>query len=234
MNQNLTGAWRLYVRTTVFLLAVLFSVGAAGHAIPSALPLMLLLTPGFSLLTGALVAVPSLASGGRAFALWMAAAYVFTFLAEATGVATGAIFGEYAYGPTLGWAWRGVPVIIAFNWVMVVNGAICMAGRIVPAAAGLWRPLAISLVTGLIAAAFDFGMEPAAIRLEYWTWAGGAVPPQNYVAWFGIAALAASVHPRQLRISCDLGTTGRLAGIYVLMQAVFFIVLRLLWRFEAA
>lgn len=234
MNRNLTGAWRLYVRTILFVLAILFSVGAAGHAGSATLPLMLRLTPGFSLLTGALVVAPSLAAGGWRFALWVAGAYAFTLLAEVAGVATGAVFGEYVYGSTLGWAWRGVPLIIAFNWVMVVNGAICLAGWIVPARAGSWRTPALILLTGALAAAFDFLMEPVAIRLDYWTWAGGAIPLQNYAAWFVIAGLAAAVHPRRLRAAGDLGTTGRLAGMYVAMQAVFFAVLRLLWHFGAA
>lgn len=235
MNEPLPGAWRVYVRAVVFVLAVLFTVGAVGHAVPESLPWMLVLTPGFSLLTGLLVAAPSVAAGGWRFGIWVAAAYAFTFLAEAAGVATGAIFGEYAYGPTLGWAWRGVPLIIAFNWVMVVNGAVCLAGRALPPGLGGWRKPAIVLLTGLLAALFDFLMEPVAIRLDYWHWAGdGSIPFQNYVAWFVIAAAAAAVHPRQLRRSCDLGTTGRLAGIYVAMQAVFFLALRMVWRWQGS
>ena len=234
MNRNLSGAWRFYVRTIVFVLAVLFAVGAAGHALPAALPMMLLLTPGFSLLTGALVVAPSLAAGGRRFALWVAGAYAFTFLAEAAGVATGAIFGDYAYGPTLGWAWRGVPLIIAFNWVMVVNGAVCIAGRIVSPAAGFWRTPVLVLLAGAIATAFDFLMEPVAIRLDYWSWADGTIPLQNYAAWFVLAVFLAALHPRRVQRSCDLGTTGRLAGIYVVMQAAFFAILRLMWHFGMA
>lgn len=220
----------MYVRAVVFVLAVLFGVGAAGHALPAALPLMLALTPGFSLLTGALVVAPSLAAGGWRFAAWVAGAYALTFLVEAAGVATGAIFGDYAYGPTLGWKCAGVPLIIAFNWVMVVNGAVCIAGRIVPPRAGVGRKVAIPLLAGLIAAAFDFLMEPVAIRLDYWTWAGGTIPFRNYAAWFVLAAVLAAFHPRQLRIACDLGTHGRLAGIYVGMQAIFFGALRILWH----
>jgi len=34
-------------------------------------------------------------------------------------------------------------------------------------------------------------------------------------------------HPRALRTACDLGTTGRLAGIYVLVQAAFCAIMRL-------
>lgn len=234
MNPDLTGAWRVYARTAVVVLAGLFSVGAAGHVVPSVLPLMLLLTPWFLLLNSALVAAPALADGGGRLARWMLAAYGFTFLVEAAGVASGAIFGAYAYGPTLGWAWHGVPLIIAFNWVMVVHGAVCLAGRVVPVQAGRMRTPAIVALTGVLATAFDFLLEPVAIRLDYWTWAGGAIPLQNYAAWFVIAALMAAVHPRRVQPSCALGTAGRLAGAYVALQALFFLALRLMWHFGAA
>ncbi len=222
----------MYARATAFVLAVLFAVGAAGHVVAQTLPWMLALTPGFLLLTGVLAAAPSLAADGRRFARWTAGAYALTFAAEAVGVATGAVFGEYVYGPTLGWKVLDVPVIIAFNWVMVVNGAVCIALRIGRFGAGGRRWLALPLLAGAISAAFDWVMEPVAIRLDYWTWAGGTIPLQNYAAWFVLAAVLAAVHPRQLQRACELGTTGRLAGIYVLLQAAFFGALRLFWHFQ--
>ncbi len=224
----------MYARATAFVLAVLFAVGAAGHAVAHTLPWMLVLTPGFLLMTSAAVAAPSLAADGRRFVLWAAGAYALTFAAEAVGVATGAVFGEYGYGPTLGWKLLGVPVIIAFNWVMVVNGAVCIAGRILASRAGAGRRFALPLLAGTIAVAFDWVMEPAAIRLDYWTWAGGGIPLQNYAAWFVLAAVLAAVHPRQLQRACELGTTGRLAGLYVILQTAFFGVLRLVWHFQGS
>ena len=229
----MSGVWRIYARSAVFVLAVLFAVGIAGHALPSALPLMLFLTPIFLLATGLLATAPSLAAGGGRFALWVAGAYVFTFGAEAVGVATGTIFGAYAYGPTLGWAWRGVPLVIALNWVLVVNGAVCLAACAVPLGAGRWRRPAIALLAGGIATAFDFIMEPVAIRLDYWHWAGGAIPFQNYAAWFVLAAATATFHPRSVRGACELGTGGRLSSAYLLLQAGFFLALRIVWLLVA-
>jgi putative membrane protein len=217
-----------------FVLAVLFAVGTAGHLVAHTLPWMLVLTPGFLLLTSGAVAVPSLAADGRRFALWAAGAYALTFAAEAVGVATGAVFGEYVYGPPLGWKIWDVPVIIAFNWVMVVNGAICIAGRILSLRAAPGRRIALPLLAGAIAAAFDWVMEPVAIRLDYWTGAGGSIPLQNYAAWFVLAAGLAAFHPRQLQRACELGTTGRLAGVYVVLQAAFFGALRLVWHFQGS
>lgn len=222
----------MYARATAFVLAVLFAVGAAGHVVAHTLPWMLVLTPGFLLLTSVAVAAPSLAAGGRRFAVWAAGAYALTFAAEAVGVATGAVFGEYVYGPTLGWKVLDVPLIVAFNWMLVVNGAVCIAGRILPPRAAAGRRIALPLLAGAIAVAFDWVMEPVAIRLDYWTWAGGSIPLQNYAAWFVLAAALAAVHPRQLQRACELGTTGRLAGLYVVLQAGFFGAMRLVWHFQ--
>lgn len=224
----------MYVRAAVFVLAVLFAVGAAGHVGAHTLPWMLALTPGFLLATGGLVAAPSLAANGRRFALWMAGAYALTLAAEAVGVATGAVFGAYVYGPTLGWKVLGVPLIIAFNWVLVVNGAVCIADWILPPRAGAGRRIALPLLAGAIAAAFDWVMEPVAIRLDYWTWAGGSIPLQNYAAWFGLAALLAALRPGAFQPARDLGTHGRLAGIYVVFQTAFFAALRLVWHFQGS
>ena len=66
------------------------------------------------------------------------------------------------------------------------------------------------------------------------SWAGGGIPLQNYVAWFVLAAALAAFHPRQLQRACDLGTTGRLAGLYVVLQAAFFGALRLVWHFQGS
>ena len=82
-------------------------------------------------------------------------------------------------------------------------------------------------------AAFDGLMEPVAVRLDYWRWIGeGAIPFRNFAAWFVVGTAAAAFHPQPLRRACDLGTHGRLAGIYVAMQAAFFVVLRIAWRWQ--
>ena len=229
MNPSCSNAWRWYVRILAVVLPVLFSVGLAGHLLPGTAPWMLWLTPFYLLFTGVGVAAPAVAAGGRPMALWMGMAYAFTFWMEAVGVATGAVFGAYAYGPVLGWAWRGVPLIIAFNWAMVVNGMMSLATRIVPAGAGAWRRPLLILLTAGGATLFDFIMEPVAIRLDYWTWAQGSIPLQNYAAWFGLAALLAVIHPC-LRRPASAGTSSWLSVLYVALQALFFAALRLGWH----
>ncbi len=212
----------------------MYAVGAAGHMLPAERPLMLHLTPAFLFFLGALVALPSLAIDRWRFAVWMVCTYAFTFLLEAAGVATGAVFGAYRYGSTLGWAVAEVPLVIAFNWILVVNGAVCFAVRVVPPGAGTWRRPAIAGLVGVLAVAFDFIMEPVAMRLDYWQWDAGVVPMQNYAAWFVIAAAMALCHPRHRHGNGEIGCGGNLAWFYMAVQTAFFIVLRLAWRFGMA
>ena len=222
----------MYGRSTAVLLAVLYMVGVAGHAHELTLPVMIWMTPVFICLTAALATAPSVAAGRGRFAWWLAGTYAFTFAAEAVGVATGAVFGTYEYGPVLGWAWLGVPLVIAFNWATVVNGSVWLAGRLVSAGGGAGRRLAIVLLAGGVAMAFDYIMEPVAVRLDYWRWAGEVIPLQNYAAWFALAALAALGHPYAAPGAGRGRSDGRLAGFFVLVQGGFFLALRVVWHFQ--
>lgn len=234
MTAVLAGMWRIYGRTVAFVLIVLFTIGVIGHVIPSTHPMFLKLTPWFGWITSLLVLMPSLAVGGWRFALWVAGACVFAFWVEAAGQATGSIFGSYEYGPTLGPLWHGVPLLIVLNWVIIMHGTVCIAGRCLPLEEGPARRVAISLLAGVLAVGFEFLMEPVAVRLDYWHWTGGAVPLQNYVAWFVIVALAALFHPRWKCRTGEWRSVGRLAGLFVLLQAFFYGAMRLVWFFSAA
>ena len=217
----------MYARAAALVLAAMAGVTVVGYALPATAPWMPRLIPIFLLLAGMLVVVPACVADRWWFAAWAATAYAFLLLVEVAGVATGAVFGDFAYGAALGWKWRGVPLLVAANWMLVVNGAVCLAGRLVPRAAGIAQRPALAVLAGVIVVAFDGLLEPAMARLDAWHWADGAVPMQNYLAWFALAAVLALFHPRALRTACDLGTMGRLAGIYVLVQAAFCAVLRL-------
>jgi bisanhydrobacterioruberin hydratase len=223
-----------YIKTTAIVLVILYAVGTAAHLYQPTLGLMTAMTPWFLLLCGMAVIWPSIKTGSKRFLLWGTGVYVLTFFLEALGVATGLVFGEYIYGPTLGLAAFGVPVVIAFNWAVVVYGAVRMAGR------RKRSDFMTAVMTGAVATMFDWIMEPVAIRLDYWNWAGGNIPLQNYLAWFVIATASAFAYlklvspasQRNARDSADgdrADGAGSLAGFYVLVQAGFFAALRLGW-----
>jgi bisanhydrobacterioruberin hydratase len=187
-----------------------FAVGTIGHYVPIGRTIMLGLTPWFLLLFGLLALVPVIASRNSRFLAWGAAALGFTFLLEALGVRTGRIFGAYTYGQTLGVKLFAVPLVIGFNWLIVVAGINSMIEHLA------WSKVAKSAVVGTGAVLFDLILEPVAMGLDYWSWEAGSVPLQNYIAWWIIAfAVTFGYYSAGTR----MGT--RVPGIYVVVQAGF-------------
>ncbi len=208
-------------RRILAVIALFYLVGIAGHQLPVTRPLMLLLTPYVLLGCGLAVFLP-LARGNRRLLLWSAAVFAVTFILEAAGVATGVVFGSYVYGEVLGLRLLEVPLIIGFNWLLVLIGAVEIARRVVRI------PVLPAFAAGGIAVLYDLLLEPVAIRYGYWAWEGVAVPLRNYAAWF-LIALAAGLLARAMGVR----TRGILAPGYLLIQSIFFLALLLFPGFAA-
>lgn len=192
----------------------MYSVGVVGHIIPSSKPLMIFLTPFTLLLTGSVTLYFSFQKGNLKLITWCLLVYTLTFSLEVAGVKTGYIFGSYYYGDILGLKLLDIPLIIGFNWVVIILGAIGIASRIHKSA------LQIALLTGTFAVLFDIMLEPVAINLGYWKWQQGFIPLQNYYAWFGIAFFA-SLFGSKLKLDLE----DSLFIYYFLIQFTFFILL---------
>lgn len=203
-------------RYILIVLAVMYLVGIIGHSIPYLLPLMLMLTPFTLLFTGSLTLYGSGLSLDKKFAGWFASTFFVTFLLEWLGVTTGMIFGEYRYSDVLGFAPGGVPLIIGFNWVLVIAGSIVLSSILTS------HTSAVSLLSGVFALLFDLFLEPVAVTLNYWSWEGGRIPLQNYAAWFIIAAISAFFYMKTVK-----KTLPPIFAYYFLLQLIFFISLQL-------
>lgn len=204
-------------RGIALIYADFYLMGFLFHIIPATRPLMDLLTP-WVLTAGGLILLFLLRRGvERRFYLIFPAVYVITFLLEHIGVTTGLVFGPYGYGPTLGLALLGVPLVIGFNWALIVFGLYNGLERAFPR----FRAAA-PLLTGAGAVLFDYIMEPVAIHLDYWTWEGGVIPPRNYAAWFLIAFLCAWLF-RLFKVTAR----SLLPLFYVGIQFLFFILIRI-------
>lgn len=219
--------WLTQDSKRIALICCFYAVGIAGHLWEVTRPLMLFMTPGFLGVFGLLTALPSILEGRGRFLLWLIPTYLVTFSLEALGVATGLVFGGYHYGPTLGAMVLEVPVVIGFNWTLVVLGFLQLADLL---PWDRWKTLgktavrtaATVLFTAVACTAFDWVMEPLAMGLDYWQWEGNVIPLQNYLAWFLIAAAGAAFY-RLLKVK----VRNNLAAGYVVIQLVFFIALRL-------
>lgn len=203
----------------IAMVLIMYPVGIVGHIIPYTLPLMIFLTP-FVLLGLGLVAIsPSIINKNWKLLAWCLVVYIITFSLEAIGVATGLIFGEYLYGSTLGFQLFEVPMVIGFNWVLVVLGAVAVGQRI----KNKWY--VVLPVAGFLAFGFDLPLEFVAMNLDYWDWALGYPPLHNFAAWVIITiAMAGSFKALKLKLDNDL-----LLIVYLGIQAVFFGFLVLFW-----
>lgn len=216
-RQNLLGE-----RNTFIVLLVLYAVGTLGHSFSLTFPYMIILTPYTLVLAGLLVLISVfMESFELKLLLWCTGVFILTFVLEAIGVASGLIFGHYQYGNVLGFKIFDVPLVIGFNWMFVLLGAISFSQRL------LGNTFKAALLASLISIIFDYLMEPVAISLGYWHWIGQLVPVQNYAAW-GIFVFLASLSFFKLNLQ---KIHVALAEKYFFIQMIFFFLLNviLLW-----
>lgn len=213
------GASFLKEHKAVLFLLIMYLVGITGHLIPSTRGLMISLTPFTLLLTGGIVAYKTFSHNNKYFVYWGIITYIVTFILEVVGVKTGLIFGKYEYGDILGFKLLEVPLLIGFNWVLVILGAISISKLF----AG--NKIGISVLAAFIAVTFDYYLEPVAIKFGYWSWESVAVPLQNYAAWF-IIAFTFSMALLKINPVFNKGISRE----YVLIQLMFFVILNLFMR----
>lgn len=200
-------------------LYLIYTVGVIGHLTNALLDYMKLLTPLTLLLTGAVVLLSTIGNSKNNFIIWAIVTYIITFSLEVIGVKSGIIFGSYWYGETLGTKFLNVPLIIGFNWIMVILGAILLTEKI------LNNKILITLTASFLATIFDFFLEPTAIKLGYWNWLDTTVPLQNYFAWFMISLLFTVLYYKmKIKVKTDLPIK------FFLTQFIFFLILFVFMR----
>ena len=198
------------------LLPIFYAMGVIFHLIDRTYPFMLILTPYTILGTAIIGFLPDVLTKNRRLLVWAAGTFLCTLLLEIVGVATGLVFGSYAYGNTLGFGIGEVPVLIGINWTLIILGSLALVKRWIS------HSTLAALATAACTVVFDWIMEPVAMALDYWNWDAHTIPLQNYIAWFVIAFIFARVHE-----AMRLTTSTTIPTLIVGVQAVFFLLLRL-------
>ncbi len=155
-------------------------------------------------------------AGSLKLLVWSVSAFLITFLTEFAGVETGKIFGDYYYGSTMSLQVGKVPVVIAFNWIILILATYSISLKTVK---NRWLAPVFS---SLLIVIFDFIMEPVAMYLDYWQWEGDIVPFRNYLAWF-IISLVFSFALSVFKIRPD----SRILRRYFFIQLFFFLLFRI-------
>ncbi len=110
--------------------------------------------------------------------------FIIAFLAyivEVIGVRTGFIFGHYNYGNSLGIKFLNVPLIISFNWALLISAGIITMSHFF-ANKYLVLGLAALLVT-----AIDLIIEQVAFKLDFWQFEHNLAGLHNYTGWYCVA-----------------------------------------------
>jgi putative membrane protein len=172
------------------------------------------LTPYVLLLTGGMVLFFVRTNRKLYLYLWCFITYVVTLIIEIAGVKTGIFFGSYLYSDVLGFAFYGVPLIIGFNWLMIIMASINIAQS------AERNFVLTAILAATLSVIFDLVLEPVAVKLNYWSWEGNIIPLKNYYSWF-IIAFCFSIFASAMKIKFN----SVFLEHYYLSQILFFILL---------
>lgn len=107
--------------------------------------------------------------------------FILSIVIEIIGVATGKLFGVYAYGNGLGVKIADVPFVIGLNWVFLVYAANGIIAKYTT------KNSLIILGAALLMVLYDIVLEKAAPLMDMWLFSENIPPLSNYVAWFLLA-----------------------------------------------
>jgi putative membrane protein len=209
---------KLSIPSEVGILAFFYASGIVAHIVPQLRVIAFSMTDLFLFGINAFLLKDIFdKNNGKRLLFWIIPVYLFTFSMEAVGVATGKIFGSYHYGSNMHLKVLGVPLVIAFNWLVLALAINSLSLRVF---SNKWL---LSIFSGVLIACYDYFIEPVAINLDYWKWESNVVPVQNYVAWCIIGFFVSyPLHAFKLKFQSPLLLP------YLFIQWIYFNVLVLL------
>ena len=194
-----------------------YLVGIAGFLIQPLRPFFQQLTP-FGMLAAAVLLLYFHQPQSTKSWLIVAGIILIGFSAELIGVNTHWLFGPYEYGSTLGIKLWNTPLVIGFNWMVLVYCISAFTKNI----RNHWY---FPLVGATVMVVFDWLMEPVATATNMWNWGDYEIPLKNYADWFLISGFL-FLMIRILKVEIN----NRIALILFIMQLVFFLVLNIIFR----
>lgn len=165
------------------------------------------------------------------FWLFLITTIVIGIIVEIIGVNTKLLFGDYSYGTVLGFKIKNVPLIIGVNWFIIIYCCgISIHTLLIKAIDKIavdtatppmtLKALSVIVDGATLAVFFDWLIEPVAVKLGYWTWAG-EIPFYNYLCWFIVSLALLSVF-QFLKFSKQ----NKFAVHLLMIQVMFFLLLR--------
>ena len=169
-------------RIAIIIIILFHVVGLVGLSLPATRVLFLCIVP-FELLLMLVVITLSHHKLNSRFGIFALIVFWLGFIAEWIGVHKGWLFGNYAYGETLGLKLSEIPLMIGVNWFLLIYavGVTMQHSRL--------RSAFFRIIAGAgLLVLLDVLIEPVAIRFNYWHWNTGDIPLKNYACWFLVSA----------------------------------------------
>ena len=204
-------------KALTILIVVWYVGGIIGFIVPAMRPLFQLLTPLGMVMAAILLMYFHEPKNLKSWLVFAGIALI-AFVAELIGVNTQVLFGNYQYGPALGFKLWNTPLVIGLNWLVLIY---CIAAVTQKIRDRWYFPL--TGAAGMVA--FDWLMEPVASATGMWTWSGGNIPLKNYMDWFLVSGFL-FLMIRILKVEFN----NRIAPLLLVMQLVFFLTLNILIR----
>ena len=197
-------------RYAFYLLLAMHIAGAIGLSMENSQELFQLLTP-LNLSASAAIVLHFEAKKTKLYFYFILICFILGYGIEVIGVKTGVIFGEYAYGATLGLKLFDVPLLIGINWIMLSYVTRVTAQYFTK------TPIFIALLASIMMVSLDLLIEPVAIQNDFWEWTNGYIPLQNYMAWFIISFVIQLIGLKLVPI-----LNNQLAIKLLILEAMFF------------
>lgn len=203
-------------KTAIVLLIAMHLAGILGLSYELTRPVFLALVP-FNLLANLALVLYFHQIWTKKFVAVCLFVMLAGFGIEVAGVQTQMIFGNYWYETTLGYKIWGVPLLIAINWLIVIytSQAVVSFFKL--------SPLLHILLATVLTVGLDVLIEPIAIRFDFWDWAGGVVPLQNYLGWAGTALVFHIIFTFSKSFQAS-----KVAVALYLCEILFFVMLQIL------
>lgn len=209
--------WKLEHNEIRRFIWVFFSVGLVGLGLPWTRTFFTYLIPLNFLVTFVIILISD-QSDQKKLVPFALAILVISYLIEVIGVKSGIIFGDYAYGKSLGPKLFETPVIIGWNWLMLVYCTSIIASQFTN------NRYFISFLATVLMVVFDMALEGPAGILDMWNWDWANIPFQNFIAWFIIAWIFnGALQLWKIRLANPV------AGTLFAAQFIFFLVLNLVF-----
>jgi bisanhydrobacterioruberin hydratase len=177
------GQRRIKDRVVIIGIMLFHAVGLAGFLTPKFHDLFIYLVP-YHLLLMLLALFYAYGRASLRLLGFFFLTYILGYSAEWIGVHKHWLFGNYEYGPVLGFKISQIPLLIGVNWFLLTFSAGALIQKLG------WRGKALRIVAGAtLLTLLDVIIEPVAMRFDYWNWVNDAVPFKNYVCWFLLATL---------------------------------------------